>query len=160
MRVNPNDFLHSLAKFIVAQAAAMTPSVTLAYAEAPRGLWYNLAVETQTADPYSVLATYPGSPLVWGLRTDKLALQIETIGTTGPALKQAEVIFECFTDGAGRPLRMTTIDGFLSTNDSTDGHYQIVSAEPLQRPGVLTRESDRGKAIVTFNVELSFIKTN
>lgn len=161
MRLDPNQFLHSLCKFLVTQAAALTPAVTLAYAPASGNadLWYNQALEANSNDPYSVLRTYPGPPLDWAQMADKLNVQVETVGgSDGAALARGQVLFECFTSLDGLPLRMKTFSAYDVATNTADGTFLLVAAIPLQRPGLIGRD-ERQRANVVFNLELWMNKT-
>jgi hypothetical protein len=156
VRLDPNQFLHSLCKFLVTQAAALSLAVTLAYAPASGNadLWYNFGKEEFSNDPYSVLRTYPGPPLDWGHMSDKLNVQVETVGSSdAAALARAQAIFECFTSLDGLPLRMKTFTAYDVDTNTANGIFLLVAALPLQRPGLIGRD-ERDRAQIVFNLEL------
>ena len=160
LQFDGSDFLHSLCKWIVAQAASFTPTVTLQYAGTPRSLWRDKVIETDATDPYSVIRTYPGAPLSWAFRLPRQSLQVQTTGTSDEAAKaQIGNIFQAFTDADGLPLRGVVMNGFKASGNGTtaDGTYGIVFANLMQRPGMTSRD-DRGRATFTFNVEVGFRK--
>lgn len=155
-----NDFLHSLAKFMVGRAAAFAPSVTIAYAGTPRQIWRDKVNEDFAADPYATLRIYPGPPLTWH-PLPRLSLQVQAVGTDdAAALAFAWTLFQTLIEDDGKPLRMRQIDGFKAADDSSsDGTYMIVSIDPLQRPGFTGRDdSTRGRALATFNCEIGFYR--
>src|SRR3954471_19540908 len=94
----------------------------------PPELFYNIAAEKEATGIYSVLKTYPGAPMEWGSRADRLSVQVQTLGSDAAALARAQAIYECFTDGTGHPLRMKTFDGFLAGTTTADGTYMLVAA--------------------------------
>ena len=155
-----DNFLHSLATFIVAQAAALSPPVTLAYQATPRALWRNLAREADAADPYSTLRFYGGPP--WNRYHPLLrqSVQVQTIGTDDvAALQRSWALFQTLQDAAGRPLRMTVIPGTVADSSTANGTWMIVSVDALQRPGSTSRD-DRGRSVVTWNFEIAFYKAS
>jgi hypothetical protein len=162
MRSDPTNFLHSFAKVLVTRAAAQTPSVALAYAGTPRSLWILKAIEgVDCADPYSVMAVYPGKPPLWGDRSDNLSVQVMTIGSDDAATSsRARCLFECFADPAsgGQPIRMLQFNGYKLADDSADGTWQITAADPLQAPGFIGRTADAGRRMESFNVDLRLTK--
>jgi hypothetical protein len=162
MRTDPTNFLHSFAKVLVTRAAAQTPSVALVYAGAPRSLWTLKAIEgVDCMDPYTVLAVYPGKPLIYGDRSDNLSIQVMTIGSDDAATSsRARCLFECFTDppSNGQPIRMLQFNGYRLADDSADGTWQITAADPLQAPGFIGRTADSARRMESFNVDLEIAK--
>src|SRR4051812_33191884 len=65
MKYSVSDFLHSLARYMVDQALAQSPSVVIKYSQFSddgfkRDLWRNNAIEEQSNDPHAVLRIYGG----------------------------------------------------------------------------------------------------
>lgn len=163
LQFDANDFLHSLCKWIVAQAALFAPPVSLVYSTTPRSLWRDMAQEGPAAtpfatDPYTVIRTYAGSPLKYTDRLPRQSLQVQTTGSGDEAAKaQCGAVFQAFTDGDGLPLRSVVISGFKAASDAADGTWQIVFADLLQRPGTISRD-ERGRVTIGFNVEIGLRK--
>lgn len=155
-----DNFLHSFAKDLVARAAAATPSVTIVYQRTPPAkadLWRGRAVEAESLDPYSVLAITGGPPQGFDALVRR-SVQIWTVGSTiEGALNRAQTLYEAMLDTDGRPVRMRTITGYLAANNTSDGHWLIVSIDPLQAPGHVGTDVNR-KEQVSFNVDLGFVK--
>lgn len=156
------DFLHSLLTWMVGNAAAFTPAVTLAYVATPRQLWRQQADEAAAADPYAVLRTYPGPPLQWSpLAKMNLQVQVTASQTAGDeaGLQLAWVLFQTLVESDGKPVRMRTINGFKAADNTADGTYLLHHLDPLQRPGSMFRD-DRGRSGWGFNVEVGFYRTS
>jgi hypothetical protein len=157
------DFLHSLARDLVVRAAAASVPVTIAYpatpsASTPAGLWTGKAIEAYAADPYTVLRITGGAGTTWD-PLPRLSVQFWTVGKGGPvaALNRAQTLFEALLDADGRPARMRVIDGFKWANDAADGHWLVVSIDPLQRPGPLGPDAN-GREQVSFNCDIGFVR--
>lgn len=152
------DFQHSLAKWLVAQAAAQSPAVTLVYnTTGDRSLWLNRAVEgVGCASRYTVLRNYPGP----GGNNDPLPRASYQVKTTGPAsvvLARSYQILACMLNADGTAARMIEIDGFKAADDSDDGHWRIVEIDFLQRPGLIETD-EKGRGVAAFNFDIGFTK--
>jgi hypothetical protein len=156
------DFLHSLITWMVGNAAAFTPAVTLAYASTPRQIWRQQANESATADPYAVLRTYPGPPLAWH-PLSLMNLQVQTTASQDAGreagLELAWQLYQTLVASDGKPVRMATINGFKAADNSADGTYLLHHLDPLQRPGG-TGVDDRGRSLAGFNMEVGFYRTS
>jgi hypothetical protein len=160
MAVDLTNFLHSLCRYIVARAAARTPAVAIAYLGTPRALWRTRADQADAADPYTVLRYGPG-PAVDNDPLPRASVQVLTTGKDPEAaLTRSQIIFEalCGDDPIGLPpARMVTIGGYRASDDAADGHWLIVSIDPLQRPGLLA-PTQQEREQVSFNVDVGFVK--
>ena len=170
MTFNPTDFLHSLAKYIVARAGAFTPPVAIQYAGTPRQLWRQRATENTPggpnvcADPYTVMRVYSAPPLMW-YPLIKLSVQFQTVasdsgGGDEGGLAQAWIVFRTLLDDQGHPARMLAVNAFKAADDAAHGSpYTLVALDPLQRPGLVGRD-DRGRALWTWNAEIEVRKSD
>ena len=158
MTINLDNFLHSLALFMVAGVSG------LVYATIPRGLWIGQAKEGETAgvqncaDPYSSLILFGGPVLIWS-PLPRRAIQVKTTGIDHSlAMAQAQKLYETLLDGGtgGYPLQMFQIAG-KTTAGANDGHWRLVSVE-LQQPPALIDVDERNRGIVVFNFEVGFFK--
>lgn len=169
MQIDLNNFLHSLAKYIVATAAAQTPSVVIPYAydaahatpPGKLGLWRHEVQEDFASDPYSVLRVYGGPPTI-SHPLLRMNVQCMTVGIADEdAIARAYSVFQTLFDGAGsagNPKLMRGINGYLAADDSADGTYLLVYLWAQQRcPGLLGRD-DRGRREVDFNFEIGVHK--
>jgi hypothetical protein len=174
MIIDLNNFLHSLAIFMVTNAAAQTPAVTLKYTQTnvPRDLWRNQVVEKDpnnssvqgAADPYSVLAI-TGGPPTGNDPVERLSIQCMTRATAvagqDEAMGRAKCLYETLLDvnpssGAFlQPLRNFVIDGANVDGTLSDQQYKAISVEMRSRPGKIGTD-DRGRAMVSFNFEIAF----
>lgn len=168
--VDLNNFLHSLAKYFVARAAAQEPAVSLECFGTPRSLWRNKVVElpdsngpwpANLTDPYSVLRIY-GGPGTQKDPQQRSSIQCFTSGTGEEAvLQRAQVLFECCLFPPDdpqqplQPLRMTRIDGFDCRTDQPLGAWMLVSIDPTSRAGKIGVDS-RGRPQVSFNFDAGY----
>lgn len=163
MSVVAVNFLHSLAKWAVARAAARSPTVALAYlAGPPRDLFRSRAVRDDATDPHSVIRLTGGPPPT-NDPLPRASVQVMTWGLDAEAaMARAGVLYECLcvdpadTSGGHAPPRMVVIDGYKAADDSGDGHWLVVSIDPLQRPGYLGPDGEREQ--VAFNFDVGFVK--
>jgi hypothetical protein len=155
-----DDFLHSLCRYLVAQAAALTPAVPIAYATGTADQLFRWEATESSADTlYSVLVIYGGSPDFLRAKPS-ISLQVSTYGQSNKALAaRADVLFAALTAADGSPLRMQSIPGYKAADNSSNGHWLIVNADWKQRPGLIGRD-DRGRAKWVFNFEIGIEKTS
>lgn len=175
-RINIPDFLDALCRFIVTAAAAPRTldqigpiaGTTLVYAPpvpettppTKRHLFRNQASESDALDPYTVLRVYPGPAQTYASHVPRINVQVQTTGTNDDAaMQQANVVFAALQDRDYRPLRMTQIAGGFLENAgrafNSAPQYTIISVKPLQTPGVIGRDVARGRAIVSWNMEIA-----
>ena len=169
--IDLNDFLHSLARYLAARAAAQDPAVSVEVVGTPRAMWRNKAVEDASGDP---VAGRRGRPVQ---RAADLRRPEHRQGPAAPVLgpvpddrhrrgrdaPAAQVLFECLLFAPDdpvqplQPLRMTTVDGYRAADDAPDGRWLLISVDPTNRPGK-TGVDPRGRPRVTFNFDVGFAK--
>lgn len=158
MITNVDNFLHSLIKWMAAQAAAQTPTLSLPYEQASgNALFRNAGSDDFAAAPYSVLQIYGGPAGNDAL--PRLSVQVETIGTETAALTRAYQVFELLLAADHRPLRMQTITGYQAADNSADGTWRIVAVDLLGRPGKAGKFDDT-RVRVVFNFDIGFVKAS
>ncbi len=152
-----DDFLHSLCKWFVAQAAALSPTVSIAYATGVLDQLFRWEANEQSADPalYSVASVYGAG----GSRPDFLRpkpiinVQVSTYAQSNKAAaNRADVLFQSLTQ-SGYPMRMQQVPGYAAADNSSTGIWLLVNADWRQRPGMVGRD-DRGRAKIVFNFEI------
>jgi hypothetical protein len=164
MGLHLDNFLHSFARDLVVRAAAAAPPVTIPYAADASGgnlgLWRGRAVEDSATDPYTVLRITGGPPSQYDA-LPRLSLQVFTTGKVRgaiePVLNRAQSVYETCLDAEGLPARMRVIDGYTAAENAANGHWRIVSIDPLQRPGSIGPDVN-GREQVSFNLDLGFFK--
>lgn len=159
-----DDFLHSLCRWMVAQAAALIPTVGINYATGTLDQLFRWEANESSADPalYSVVTIYSGrSAQPDYLRpTPRLNLQVATVGQSNKAaVARAEILFNALTAADGTPMRMQTIPGYLAADNTASGHWLIVNADRIQRPGLAGRD-DRNRPRFAFNFEVEIQQTS
>ena len=147
MNYVPANLMHSLLLWLEGLTA-------LKYASTPRQLWRQQAAEgSACADPYSVISLTGGAELSAD-PTERLSVQVMTIGTTiEAAMNRARTIFEAVLLADATPILNRTITG-KTTAGVADGTYRIISIAAMQRPTLLGVD-ERGRARVSFNWEVS-----
>lgn len=130
----------------------LATTASLSYLTQPRQLWRGQAVEAASTDPFAVATMYPGSPSQWH-PLQQFSVQFMTTGTNADsAMALARSLWSACHDSDGRPARMRTIDGWTVAGvEAAD--YVIVSANPLQSPGVIGVD-DRRRTQIAFSVDL------
>lgn len=155
----PDNFLHSLCRWMVARAAALSPAVTISYGGASTNQLFRWKADEAAADGdlYSVLAIYggDGSPLR-AKPTPRVQVATHATGNKAGA-NRAQLLFDLLAADDGSPLRMQQIPGYAA-DDTADGHWLLVNVDWFQRPGLIGRD-DRDRAKFVFNVEIGLQKT-
>lgn len=162
MITNPDNFLHSLCKELVARAAALSPTLALVYDldEGESGLanlHRNRAVEGEHCDNlYTVLRNY-GGPAMSNDPLPRMSVQVETIGPAVEAITRAQQIFELLLNADRTPWRMVQFNGYKAADDTSDGVWRVVAIDMLQRPGSIGTQDD-GRDQVIFNMDMGYVK--
>ncbi len=153
-----DDFLHSLARFMVTRAAALSPAVTIPYGGATGELFRWEAYEQgNSSGLYSVLSVVGGPPSAAHPKPT-LSIECKTRGSNNKtAVARAEALFETLLEDDGRPIRLRSIDGFAAANDSPNGHWILANVVWTQRPGLAGRDQ-RGRVEVVFKLEVDAYK--
>lgn len=149
---DPNAFIHSLAKYIAATAS-------IEYASTPRALWCHQVDEVAgiVTDPHTVLKVTGGDGTDWSVLASMSLQAMTTAANPALALTRAQAVYECFLDAQRRPLRMLTINGFVPFTATANGTWRILSANPIQSPGIIGLDA-KGRSLVSFNVDVTFLK--
>jgi len=149
MAIDINNFIWSLVRF---QAAAAGVECV----KPPYGLVAHRAIDGQVTDPFTVLRAY-GGPSVVKHPLARYGMQWRTQGADPSiSLARAQKLFETLLKPDGTPLRMKVIEAFKHGDNSPDGEWMIISAEP-QRPGLVGTD-DRSRELAIFNADVSFVK--
>jgi hypothetical protein len=148
MSIDINSFMHSLAKWMVAQI----PSGAPLYDGTPRGLWVNKVVEpdpknssaNSPADPYSVLRI-TGGPASTNELLEQAQIVCETFSKTGSdpaAAAQSRLLYEALlypsTDPSNpmRPRVRVDMPYYDFGADVTDGevNYRVFAFQIISPP--------------------------
>lgn len=151
--IDPNNFLHSLARFVAAAAGG------LAYVNTPRAIVRNVAVEDDAgslAEPYTVLRIY-GGPAQPSDPLQRWSVQFKTTGGDPEAvLARSQLLYGTLLDPAsGLPLQMAIVPAYKAADDAADtpANYRLVGIDLLQRPGLIGVDA-RGRHESAWNVDL------
>jgi hypothetical protein len=159
MAVNLLNFLHSLARYVVTRAAAHAGGDAELHRRAAAEPLAEPGGAGDAADPYTVFRYGPG-PALSNDPLPRASVQVFTSGTDPEAvLTRAQTIFEalCGDDAKAQiAARMLVIDGY-KLDDTADGHWLIVSIDPLQRPGFLPPAARSGKRRAS-TLDIGFVK--
>lgn len=167
-----NDFLNSLALYMITATQAQTPPVYIQYTGEPRGMWINKILwpdqsdsnSLQPSDPCSVLRIYGGMP---NQNDEQRRAAIQCMTTTASsneaaAMQQAEALYETLLNPTSgqlqlRPIRELTITNYLYAPASgTNGSWRIVSIDIHQPPGKVGLD-EKGRPLIVFNFDAAFV---